>query len=373
MGGNAWTRILTLIWKEILAVWRDKKSRFVLIVPPMIQLFIFSFAATLDVKDVPIGILNRDNGKQGYELVQRFVGAPVFSDIVFLDSVEAITPFINNMQGVMVVSLDQEFSRKLESGEEAIVQLILDGRKSNTTQIVAGYASAIIQAFNNDFAFKAKIPQQNTQLITRRWFNPNLLYYWYNVPCLTGVLMMVVALIVTSLSVARERELGTFDQLLVSPATPFEILVGKSVPAVIIALAEGTLMIAAGVFIFRIPFAGSLPLLYLSMFVFILSIVGVGLFISSLSKTQQQAVLGSFLFTSPAILLSGFATPIENMPVWLQPLTFLIPLRYYLINAKGIFLKAMPIDMVLSNVWPMMIIAVFTLTAASWLFRRRLE
>lgn len=367
------TRILSLIYKEILAMWRDKKSRIVMIIPPIIQLFIFAFAATLDVKNVPIGILNRDNGKQGFELLQRFHGSPMFTKIVYLKTVEEITPFLDNMLGAMVVSLDEQFSRNLEAGEEAIVQLILDGRKSNTTQIVAGYASSIIQTFNNDFTANAQIYQQNTQLILRNWFNPDLLYYWYNIPCLSGIITMLVGLLVTALSVAREREMGTFDQLLVSPATPFEILVGKTIPAVIIGMAEGSLIVFVGVFIFQIPFTGSLMLLYLSMFVFVLAISGVGLFISSLSNTQQQAVLGSFLFMSPAVLLSGFATPIENMPSWLQPVTFLIPLRYYLVVAKGIFLKDMPAHIVFNNIWPMAIIAVFTLAAASWFFRRRLE
>lgn len=366
-------RILTLIIKEFLAVWRDKKSRFVLIVPPIIQLFIFSFAATLDVKNVPIGILNRDNGKQGFELAQRFHGSPVFNKIIYLQSVDEIAPFIDNMRGVMVVSLDEQFSRNLEAHQPAKVQLILDGRKSNTAQIVAGYTSSIIQTFNDDFTAQAGFSQQNTVLMVRNWFNPNLLYYWYNIPSLSGILTMLVALLVTALSVARERELGTFDQLLVSPATPFEILVGKTVPAVIISMCEGSLIIFVGVFIFQIPFTGSLLLLYCSMFVFVLAIVGVGLFISSLSKTQQQAVLGSFLFMSPSVLLSGFATPIENMPAWLQPVTYLIPLRYYLVVAKGIFLKDMPADIVFNNIWPTAIIALCTLATASWLFKRRLQ
>lgn len=368
-----WNRILTLMIKEFLAVWRDTKSRFILIVPPIVQLFIFAFAATLDVKNVTIGILNLDNGKQGFELTQRFHGSPVFSHIIYLQSVDEIGPFIDNMRGAMVVFLDQQFSRNLEMGEPAQVQLILDGRKSNTTQIVAGYASSIIQTFNNDFTALSQIPQQNSVLVLRNWFNPNLLYYWYNIPSLSGILMMLVGLLITALSVARERELGTFDQLLVSPVTPFEILVGKTVPAVIIGMLEGSIIIFVGVIIFKIPFTGSLLLLYCSMFVFILAIVGVGLFISSLSNTQQQAVLGSFLFMSPSVLLSGFATPIENMPAWLQPVTYLMPLRYYLVIAKGIFLKDIPADIVFSNIWPMAIIAFFTLTAASWLFKRRLE
>lgn len=367
-----WSRILSLIHKEILAVWRDKKSRSILIFPPIFQLFIFAFAATLDVKNVPIGILNRDNGGQAFELVQRFYGSPFFSNVVFLNAVEEITPFIENMEGIMVISIDQQFSRNLNQGKQADIQLILDGRRSNTAQIVAGYVSTIVDRYNKDFTAFADIKQQNTQLVPRYWFNPNLLYYWYNVPCLSGILSMLVGLVVTALSVARERELGTFDQLLVSPLLPIEILIGKTIPALIIGVAEASIIIAVGVFIFQIPFTGSPLLLYMSLVVFISSIVGVGLFISALCQTQQQALLGTFIFMSPAVILSGFATPIENMPPWLQVVTYAIPLRYYLVIAKGIFLKAIPFEVVWSETWPMMVIAAFTLTGAAWFFKHRL-
>ena len=366
-------RILTLIYKEFLAVWRDKKSRMVLILPPFTQLLIFAFAATLDVQNVSIGILNRDNGEQGFELCQRFHGAPTFKYIAYLDSVEEIAPFIDAKKGVMVVHIDEQFSRNLDAKKRADVQLILDGRKSNSSQIVAGYASTIVDQFNSDLARRNQIKVQNAVLFPYNWFNPNLLYYWFNVPSLCGILTMLEALIITALSVARERELGTFDQLLVSPIRPIEILIGKAVPATIIAMLAGTVIIIVGVHIFQIPFTGSLLALYSSMFVFVCSIVGVGLFISSLCSTQQQAILGSFVFMSPAVLLSGFATPIENMPDWLQPCTYVIPLRYFLVVARGSFLKAMPGDIVFENTWPMAIIAIFTLTAARWFFRHRLE
>lgn len=368
-----WGRILALLIKEIHAIWRDKKSRMVLIVPPLIQLFVFSFAATLDVKNVTLGILNRDVGEQSIELVQRFYGSPTFSNIVYLDSVEAITPFIDNQLGVGVLSIDDQFSKNLDSGKPSTVQLIMDGRKSNATQIVAGYAGSIIRQFSKDFAHARDIPQQKTQLFPRYWFNPNLLYYWFNVPSLVGVLTMVEALILTALSIARERELGTFDQLLVSPVDPIEILIGKSVPSIIISMLEGSFIIFSAIFIFQIPFTGSLFNLYFSMFFFVLSIVGLGLFISALCTTQQQSILGSSLLMSPAISLSGFATPIENMPGWLQVITYLNPLRYFLVVSKGIFLKEMPFYIVWQNTWPMLLIGIATLSTATWFFRRRLE
>lgn len=356
----------------MLAAVKDKKARFVLIVPPIIQLFIFAFAATLDVKNVPIGILNLDNGEKSIELAQRFHGAQPFTRITYLESTTQIAELIDNQKLVMVISIDEQFSRNLDAREPASVQLILDGRKSNTAQIVAGYAAQIIDQFNLDISERIGISLQKTVLVQRNWFNPNLLYYWYNVPCLSGILTMLVALVLTAMSVAREREMGTFDQLLVSPLQPIEILLGKLLPAILIALAEGSIIVLSGIFIFKIPFTGEITLLYLSLFVFVSSIVGIGLFISSLATTQQQAILGTFVFTSPAILLSGFATPIENMPAWLQFFTHANPLRYMLVIAKGIFLKAMPFDIIFSNIWPMILIALFTLTSTTWFFRRRL-
>lgn len=366
-------RIWALLIKEFLAVWQDKKSRMVLIVPPIFQLFVFAWAATLDVRNVPIGVLNKDNGEQAIELLQRFVGSPVFSQIIYLKSTEEIVPFLDNQRGMMVVYIDEQFSRNLDANKTAEIQLLLDGRKSNTTQILFGYASGIINQFNSDFYAKVGVKGKQGELFPRNWFNPNLLYYWYNVPCLCAILSMLISLSITSLSVARERELGTFDQLLVSPMLPIEILIGKVLPAIFIGMIEGSFVIFAAIFVFQIPFTGSFLLLYISMFIFVSSIVGVGLFISSLCYTQQQAILGAFLFVTPAVSLSGFATPIENMPVWLQYATQIIPLRYFLIIVKGSFLKAIPASVVLANMWQMTLIAIITLSASSWLFRKRLQ
>lgn len=368
-----WERIKALIIKEILAVWRDPRSRIVLIVPPLVQLIIFSFAATLDVTNASIGILNRDGGEQGFELVQRFHGSPIFTDIHYLKSVDEMAPFLDKQKGIMILSIDQQFSRNIDAKNQAKVQLIFDGRRSNSAQIVAGYASNIIDQFSRDVAKKKNIQQQRTQLFPRNWFNPNLLYYWYNVPCLVGILTMLTGLIITSLSIAREREMGTFDQLLVSPMLPFEILVGKSIPAILIGIGEGSIILTVGIFILNVPFTGHLLMLYFSLLVFVCAIVGVGLFISSLCSTQQQAILGAYVFMSPSILISGFATPIENMPQWLQVITYANPLRYILVILKGSFLKAMPPGDIWSNVWPIAIIAVITLSASSWFFRHRLE
>ena len=363
-------RILPLIRKELLAVLRDPKSRLSILVPPIIQLLIFASAATLDVKNVPIGILNRDNGAQAFELVQRFHGTPFFNRIIYLKGVEEIAPFIDNQEGVMVLSIGVDFSRRLNQNLPAELQVILDGRKSNTAQILSGYTSTIVQKYNDDFAARSGIYQQKVEIFPRFWYNPNALYPWFNIPSLVCTLTMLSCLVVTTQSIAREREMGTFDQLLVSPLSTLQILIGKMVPGILVGMLEGTFLMIMGTLIYEVPFTGSLSLFFLSQLIFVSAISGFGLFISSLCSTQQQAMLGTFVFMIPSTLLSGFATPIENMPVWLQPLTYLIPLRYMLINTKGIFLKAMPADIVLSNAWPMAIIAVCTLVNAAVFFRK---
>lgn len=366
-------RILTLVHKEMLQVWRDPKSRASIVVPPILQLFIFAFAATLDVENVTIGVLNKDSGEQSRELLQRIQAAPVFGHVLYLDSVEEIEPFIDNQKGVAVVSIDDQLTTNLDSKTVGEIQIILDGRKSNSAQIVAGYLQTILNQFNKDFTKAAKIKQQKAVTVPRNWFNPNLLYYWYNISCLVVILTMVVGLNVTALSVARERELGTFDQLLVSPLFPIEILVGKMIPGIVIGMGEGMLIWSIGVFVFGVPFTGSFVLLLLSLFVFICSVVGTGLFVSSIANTQQQAILGIFVILVPSILLSGYATPIENMPTWLQPVSSFIPVTYMLVISKGLFLKDMPAEFVLHNLWPMALIACLTLPGTLLFFRARLE
>jgi len=365
-------RIKALIIKEILAILQDKKSRMVLIFPPLMQLFLFSFAATLDVKNVDVGFWNKDNGKYSYELEQRFVGSPTFKNIHFFDNEQEVKRAIDNQKVIMVVHIDEDFSRNILARKEVKVQLLLDGRKSNAAQIVQGYALTILGDFQKDIKAEIGLPKDRTRLIPRNWYNPNLIYTWFTVPGLVGILTMLICLLVTALSVAREREMGTFEQLLVSPLKPTEILVGKAIPAMLIGIGEGSLILFAAIFLFGIPFTGSLLTLYGSMWIFVISVVGIGLFISSIAKTQQQGLLGVMVFMAPAVALSGFATPIENMPEWLQITTYANPLRYFLLIVRGIFLKEAPFYYVWQQTYPMAIIGIFTLTGADLFFRKKI-
>jgi len=370
-----WGRVSALVWKEILAVLRDKRSRLALIGPPLAQLVLFSFAATLDVTNVTVGVLDRDGGRWSAEFVQRLEGAPTFTAVRALRHQDEIRPLIDTRVVVAVLHFGPDFSADIAAGRVGRAQVILDGRRSNAAQIVQGYLETIAadMAAGIVSAQVGQPPGGRAEVVERAWFNANLIYRWFTVPSLIGTLAMLVALIVTGQSIARERELGTFDQLLVSPLRPHEILLGKTIPPLLIGLFHATLFTAAAVFVFDVPFRGSVGLLYLVLVLYLAAVIGVGLFISALSQTQQQAFLGAFLFMAPAILLSGFAAPVDNMPAWLQTGTLINPLRHFLVLVKGIFLKAMPLDEVLLHAAPLVAIAALTLTVAAWLFTRRLE
>ncbi|MGB8273884.1 MAG: ABC transporter permease [Alphaproteobacteria bacterium] len=368
-----WRRIRGLIVKEFLALWRDPKSRFVVIGPPLFQLLVFGYAATYDVTHVPTAIYDEDRGPAARDLVAGFEGSPTFDIVGRLERDRDIAAAIDARRAGLVVHIGQDFSADLAAGRTAHVQVIVDGRESNTALVVLGYAATVVADFNGEWLRERGLSQPPAELVVRSWFNPNLVSRWFIVPGIVALLTLVVSMVLTALTVARERELGTFDQLLVTPLRPFEILVGKTAPALVIGMLEASLIVTVAIFWFQVPFRGELPLLYAGLFLFLLSTTGVGLMISSLAATQQQAILGTFLFVVPAVILSGFATPVANMPLLVQHLTLVNPMRYFLVIVRGSFLEAMPVALVVQELWPMALIAAVTLVAAALLFRRRLQ
>ncbi|MDD2738031.1 MAG: ABC transporter permease [Methylomonas lenta] len=364
--------MIGLLKKEFLALLRDKKSRFVLIGPPLIQLLVFGYAATYDLNRVPIAIYNEDSGSASRELIARFVGAKAFREVGRITSQSGIADFINPKEALLVLHIGREFSRDLAKRKPTSIQLIVDGRNSNTALIALNYAQTILADFNRTWAEEHSLKKPPAQLEIRAWFNPNLNSQWFIVPGIVGLLTMVVTMLVTALSVAREREQGTFDQLLVTPFTPLEILIGKALPGIMIGLIESSFTILMAVYWFQVPFVGDLASLYLGIVLFLVSIVGVGLMISSLATTQQQGLLGAFLFIVPAIILSGFATPIANMPEVMQIFTLVNPLRYFLVIVRGVMLEGIPLTLLADQYWPMAAIGLVNLSLAAWMFRRRL-
>lgn len=364
-----WIRLRALVIKELLAAFRDPRARVAVILPPIIQLFLFAFAATLEVSNVPIGVLNQDWGDASIKLISRFERASAFSEIRHYDSLREVRDAINRQDVMIVVQIGQEFSRKLAAGEPAKIQVILDGRKSNSAQIANGYVGQIVQRFSQEYGH-AKV---GAEIVGRSWYNPNREYQTAMVPTLIGILSMTMVLMIVGMSVARERELGTFEQLMVSPLQPLEIVIGKAVPGLIVGMTQGFVISLIVVFVFGIPMTGSPVLLFVALFIFLLAVIGIALFISSLVSNQQQAMMGIMVFMMPAMLLSGFASPVQNMPSWLYPIAMINPLAHFMVIMRGVFLRDMPAWLVFERIWPMALIAIVTLTAAAWLFRRRVQ
>ncbi|MCB1676022.1 MAG: ABC transporter permease [Halioglobus sp.] len=363
-------RLRAQIVKELLSLLRDPRSRLILFAPPLMQLLVFTFAATLEVRNANIAVYDRDAGHWSHELTARVAAADFVKQVYTVRSRDALRALIDRREVIAGLDMGPDFSRAIAAGDTGIAQVVVDGRRSNAGQITVGYLNTIAAGVGAD---ARRDRRDVTTVVVRHWFNPNLIYRWFVVPALTGILVFFSALLITALSIARERELGTFDQLLVSPTTTVEIIVAKIMPALGIGTVLGLLMIALAVFVFRIPLEGSFLLLLPSLLLFILSVVGIGLMISSVSATQQQAILGAFAVGVPSVLMSGFATPVENMPQMLQWVAQLIPLTHFLVIVEGTFLKAMPAADILANTWPLALIALVTLTLASVFVRSRLH
>jgi len=364
-----WSRIIGLLLKELLAIWRDPRSRLVLVVPPIIQFVLFAHAATYDVDKVRYALWDEDRGQVARELVARFDGSPTFVRMATVETAAQAADLVDRQKVILVLHIGQSFGADVKAGRPARLQALLDGRRSNTAQAVLGYVEKVVAAFNAErAAANGRAPR--AAMVERAWFNPTLESQWFILPGLTAILTLIAVMMVTSLSVARERELGTFDQLLVTPLGPFEILLGKALPALLIGLVEASIIVAIALLLFGLPFRGNVALLYLALVLFVLATIGIGLMISAVVKTQQQATLSAMLVLVPAVILSGFATPIANMPEAVQLITYVNPVRYVLIVLRGLFLQDLPAELVLRTLWPLVPIATVTMTAAALMFRR---
>jgi ABC-2 type transport system permease protein len=358
------TRLKSIIIKELWAVLRDPRTRIVLLVPPVVQLLIFGLATTLEVKNMTLGVLDRDGGAWSQEVMQRIAGSPNVSRIISLKDERELREAIDRQHVIAALRFDSHFSADVASGRGGIIGLVADGRRSNAAQIVSSYLDQIVAGM------RARVASGS---IVTHWFNRNLDYLWFTMPALIAVMSAISAMSVVAQSVARERELGTYDQLMVSPLRVGEILLGKMVPPVLIGTFITTVYVLLIPLAFGVPLTGSLVWLYGALFIYLLALTGVGMLVSVLSATQQQAFLGMFLVAIPIILLSGYASPVDNMPGWLQVIAHLDPATYFLRVTEGVFLKAMPARDVLDNCWPIALIAVVTLSASALLFRSRME
>ncbi|WP_144096960.1 ABC transporter permease [Croceicoccus sediminis] len=370
-------RLRAIFRKELLAVLRDPRARLILVTPPLIQFFLFSFASTMEVTNIRIGVLDLDGGQWSREIVERIEGSPNVREVRVMRSDAALEKAIDRQDVIAVLRFGPEFSADVDAGRPAAFGAVYDGRRSNAAQIVSSYMQRIVgdvsPATPRGSAIAARLDGRGSGTTVRNWFNPNLDYIWFVMPALIAIIAAVSSIAVVSQSVARERELGTLDQLLVSPLRTHEILIGKMFPPIVVGLFNVTLFVILTPLVFGVPLTGSLPLFYLSLVFYLLALTGIGMLISVVSATQQQAFLGMFALTVPMIILSGYASPVDNMPGWLQAITWLNPPTWFLVVSEGTFLKAMPASDVLSNTWPLAVQAVLSLWAASALFRSRME
>jgi ABC-2 type transport system permease protein len=384
-----WERIAQIVRKEILQTLREPRMRALLIGPPLLQLIIFGYAVNLDVENTRLAWIDRDRTQESRELRAAFEGSTYFQIAAEPSTAQDVRDLIDSGKVLAAVSVLPGFARDVRRGNISSVQVLLDGTNSNTAAIVSGYAGQIV----TEFASRTLAGQQNSRAFaraagaslvipppvslvnaqTRVWFNPDLKSRDYFVP---GIVMNIIALVtimLTAMSIVREKEIGTMEQLMVTPIRPLELMLGKILPFALIGIFEVAAVTTAALLVFRTPFRGSPLLLVGSSLLFLLTTLGVGLFISTISQTQQQAMMSSFFFFMPAMLLSGFSFPIPNMPVLVQYLTYINPLRYFMEILRGVFLKGTGIETLWPQLVALLMFGVTILGLSSLRFHKRLD
>ena len=374
-------RIIEIIRKEFIQFKRDPKMRAIIFVAPIVQLIFLGYAANMDVEKVHIAIFDQDRSVTSRELTERFSSVEIFNYDYAPTSYEEVTELLDNAKVICAVVIPNDFGKNIAQKRTVDLQLLFDGSDGNTSSISAGYVQTVLADFNKTLLERnlAKVgmkikPVNNITPEVRFWFNQELKTRNYMVPAIFGLLLMIITLLLTSLAIVKEKEIGTLEQLIVTPIKPAQLIIGKLVPFVILGMMSIVLALTAMFLVFGIVVRGSILFLFVSSFIFILSTLGLGLFISTVSKTQQQAMmLVIFVVMMPMVYLSGFAFPIENMPEVIQYITYIIPLRYFITILRGVILKGIGF----TELWPQLTILFFMgiaiLTMSTLRFKKRLE
>lgn len=359
-----WERIGIILRKELIQALREPRMRVLLFVPPLMQLVIFGYAVNLDVDHARIAWMDMDRTPESRDLRDRFEGSGRFEVVALPQTEQEVADVLDRGTVQAVVRVLPKFARDLKRGRPTEVQVLVDGTDSNTASLVVSYASSVIAAFSNDAAnaqrgvqVLARSPGMppNTSYTevtarTRVWFNPDLYSRNYFVPGVIVNIILIVTMMLTALAIVREKEIGTMEQLMVTPVRPIELMLGKTLPFALVGIVDVALITTVALLLFHIPFRGSPVLLFFCSVLYLMTTLGAGLLLSTVSHTQQQAMMANFFFTMPAFMLSGFAFPIRNMPAAVQYLTYLNPLRYFIDIVRGIFLKGVG----LAELWPQM-------------------
>lgn len=369
-------RIKHMLIKEFIQIFRDPRMKGVIFLMPVIQLLVFGYAVTTDVKHVATAIYDLDNSVVSRELIARFVESGYFDIAAYAANPRHVRELIDQGDVRAVLQMNKGFADDLRAGRTATLQLIVDGTDSNTAGIVLNYSAKIAGEFSQKVLatrfsrLKGSAAAPATvKLQTRAWFNENLESRNFYVPGVIAIIVMLITLMLTSMAVVREKEIGTMEQIMVTPITPAEFILGKTIPFALIGFADVILITVLGVFWFEVPIRGSLLMLFVATALYLMTTLGVGLLISTVSETQQQAMMSTFFFYFPAVLLSGFMFPIANMPAVIQWLTYLNPLRYFLVIVRGIFLKGVgPVVL-----WPQMAALALMGLVVLWLASSRFK
>ncbi len=364
-----------IVRKEFIQTFRDRRMLMPIFVAPVIQLILFGFAVTTDIKHISLAILDYDRSYESRQLSSSFSQSKTFDLKYFLNSYTELEEAVQEGKAQAAVVIPKNFEADLKKGKQTSLQVVLDGTDANTATIIASYVSQLIARYSENIfaeirgqmALGMVIPQP------RVWYNPNLESSVFMVPGVICLILLLTTLMLTSMAITKEREMGTLEQLVVSPIKPWELIMGKTIPFVLIGLADITLVISAGKLIFDLPIRGSLFLLFGVALIFILTTLSFGLLISTVSRTQQQAMMSAFFFMVPAMLLSGVFSPIENMPRVAQYITFLNPLRYFSTAVRGILLKGNGITVLWPQILALLIFGLAASIFSSLRFRKYLE
>ncbi|HEY5119508.1 MAG TPA: ABC transporter permease [Anaerolineales bacterium] len=374
-----WERIKHMLIKEFIQIFRDPRMKGVIFLMPIIQLLVFGYAVTTDVKHIATLVHDLDNSIASRELVSRFAKSGYFNVVEYTDREDRVRELLDRGKVGAVLRMNKGFEDDLRAGRTSQLQVIVDGTDSNTAGIVLGYSSKIAGQFSTELLtqriLRSSGPLGRTGRVvveTRAWFNENLESRNFYVPGVIAIIVMLITLMLTSMAVVREKEIGTMEQIMVTPITSAEFILGKTVPFALIGFADVILITLIGVFWFEVPIRGNLGLLFVATALYLLTTLSIGLFISTVSQTQQQAMMSTFFFYLPAVLLSGFMFPIANMPQAVQWLTYLNPLRYFLVVIRGIFLKGVGLDVLWSQMLALAVMGCLVLWLAAKRFHKTL-
>ncbi|MGD8320844.1 MAG: ABC transporter permease [Gemmatimonadota bacterium] len=346
-------RVRRMVKKELRQLFRDPKTKRIIFVSPIIMLLLFGYAVNTDVHDVAMFVVDHDHTQESRKLVDQFTASGYFRVVGTSDRPSDLGGALDHGKAKVGLEIPPAFASDVASGRSPAIQLIVDGTNSNTGTVAAGYASKIVQNASIEVMTESgRTVPETVDLRTRAWFNPSLESRVYNVPAVIGVIVTLMSLLLTALGVVREREVGTLEQLLVSPLSARELILGKTIPVAGVAMVQLSLVTTVALLWFHIPLRGSVPALLVAAFLFITAGLSFGLFLSTISNTQQEAFLAMFLFLLPAIILSGFVYPVDTMPAIFQDLTLLNPLRHFLEVVRAIFLKGSGFR----ELWPQLLI-----------------